>query len=131
MNYKITWTATARNDYFQVIEYLHESWGIKAARKFASIVDKKLRLISAMPKMYPKTEARENLRRCFVVKEVSMYYLEVELDEEIIIIRFYDNRQDPKKLIDSLNNNVPHSPLGRHKNSHQCKLVDYCTTSVQ
>ncbi len=56
-----------------------------------------------MPKMYPKTEARQNLRRCVVVKQVSMYYLEIGLDKEIIVVRFYDNRKNPDKLVSILN----------------------------
>ena len=103
MAHKITWTDTARNDYFGVIDYLIENWGKKSARKFKSTVNKQLKLISKMPKMYPKTEVRENVRRCVVVKQVSMYYVEVELDNEIVIVRFYDNREDVNKLPDALN----------------------------
>lgn len=103
MAHKITWTDTARNDYFGVIDYLIENWEKKTARNFKSTVNRQLKLISKMPKMYPKTDARENVRRCVVVKQVSMYYLEIEIDKEIIVIRFYDNRKDPDTLTDALN----------------------------
>lgn len=103
MAHKITWTDTARNDYFGVIDYLIENWGKKTARNFKSTVNRQLNLISKMPKMYTKTDARENVRRCVVVKQVSMYYLEIEIDKEIIVIRFYDNRKDPDTLTDALN----------------------------
>ena len=100
---KITWTETARNDYFVIVDYLIENWGRKSARSFKSTVSRQLKLISKMPKMYPKTEARQNLRRCVVVKQVSMYYLEIGLDKEIIVVRFYDNRKNPDKLVSILN----------------------------
>lgn len=83
MVYKITWTETARNDYFEVIDYLIEKWGKKSTRNFKNKVSKQINLISKMPKLYSKTEARENVRRCVIVKQVSMYYQESEVDKEI------------------------------------------------
>lgn len=103
MAHKITWTDTARSDYYEIVDYLIDNWGRKSARNFKNTVNAKLKLISKMPKMYPKTEARKKVRRCIVVKQVSMYYLEVELDNEIIIVRFYANMKDPDKLSDVLN----------------------------
>ncbi|MCD4791939.1 MAG: type II toxin-antitoxin system RelE/ParE family toxin [Bacteroidales bacterium] len=103
MSYKINWSATARNDYFTIIDYLLENWGNKSAHNFKNKVDKQLKLISRMPKIFPKTEIRKNLRRCVVVKQVTMYYLEKENSKEIFVTRFYDNRKDPDKLTDALN----------------------------
>lgn len=103
MSYTIVWTKTARDDYFEIINYLIENWGKKPAQTFNNTVEKQLKLISKMPGMYPKTAIREHVRRCVVAKQVSMYYLENEVDEKIIILRFYDNRKDPDKLPDALN----------------------------
>ena len=103
MKYKITWTETARNDYFQIIDYLFNIWGKKSAKNFKTKVNKQLELISKMPKLYSKTKARENVRRCVIVKQISMYYLEQDDDNEIIIVRFYDNRKNPDKLPNILN----------------------------
>ena len=57
-----------------------------------------------MPKLYSKTEARENVRKCVIVRQVSMYYMELEFNSEIIIIRFYNNRKDSSKLNLALDN---------------------------
>ena len=103
MAYRITWTKTARNDYFGIIDYLLGKWGRRPAGNFKTKVSKQIELISRMPKLYAKTEARENIRRCIIVKQVSMYYQETEIDEEIIIVRFYDNRKDSSQLNNVLN----------------------------
>ena len=103
MTYKIIWTVTARNDYVEIVDYLVGVWGEKSTLNFKNLVNKQLKLISKIPKIYPKTQARENVRRCVVVKQVSMYYLEIEPDKEIIIVCFYDNRKNPDKLISALN----------------------------
>ena len=100
---KIIWTNTARNDYFEIVDYLIDNWDRKSVRDFCRAVNKQIRLISKMPKMYPKTDARKNVRCCVVAKQVSMYYLDMALDDEIVIIRFYDNRKNPDTLPDALN----------------------------
>ena len=66
-------------------------------------VDKQLKLISLMPKMYLITSVRKNIRRCLVVKQVTLYYLELEENNKIIVVRFYDNRRNSDSLIKELN----------------------------
>lgn len=105
MLYKITWTETAINDYLLIVDYLIKNWGEKSAYKFRTTVNKQLNLISKMPSLYQKTEMRENLRRCIVVKQISMYYCKTEHKQEITIVRFLDNRQSPVKIKDALNDN--------------------------
>ncbi len=97
---KIIWTTTARADYFKIVDYLQEEWGQKSVLKFEGKVMKQLDLISKMPKLYSETEFRENVRRCLVVNQVSLYYLEIEQKAEIIVLRLLDNRQNPDKLPD-------------------------------
>ena len=55
-----------------------------------------------MPNLYPATGFFKGLRRCVLVKQISMYYLEVEVNKEIIIIRLYDNRRDTSELEESI-----------------------------
>ena len=105
MAYKIIWSEKARDDYFHIIDYLIEFWGKNSAKKFMSTVLHTLDIISKMPKIYPLTEYRVNLRRCIVVKQVSMYYQLNENDVEIFIVRFYDNRKNPDKLPQILDEN--------------------------
>ena len=71
--------------------------------KFSNTVTKQLELISRMPGLYPVTEARKDLRRCVVAKQVSLYYQESKPNKNIIILRFFDNRRNPDDLTDKLN----------------------------
>ena len=34
MSYKTTWTTTARDDFFEIMDYLLEKWGEKSAGDF-------------------------------------------------------------------------------------------------
>lgn len=103
MEYTIKWSEKAKNDYFQIIDYLLENWGKKSAKNFKGTVLHTLAIISKMPTIYPLTEYRENVRRCVVVKQVSMYYLVNETEIEIYVVRFYDNRRNPDKISEVLN----------------------------
>ncbi len=85
------------------MKYLISNWGGKSAMKFSNTVTKQLELISRMPGLYPVTEARKDLRRCVVAKQVSLYYQESKPNKNIIILRFFDNRRNPDDLTDKLN----------------------------
>lgn len=46
---KISWTPTARKTYFNVLEYLDETWTNKEVKSFAGKVEKLLSLIVKDP----------------------------------------------------------------------------------
>jgi plasmid stabilization system protein ParE len=96
--YQIKWSEKSKNDFVEIIDYLIDNWGKNSAKKFRNTVLSTIKLISKMPAIYPVTEYRENVRRCIVVKQVSMYYQVNETENELFIVRFYDNRRDPDKL---------------------------------
>lgn len=103
MIYKINWSAKSQNDYFKIIDYILENWGTNSARKFIEIVNHNLKIISIMPKLYPKSQIRNSVRRCLMNKKVSMYYMINESRKEVKIITFYDNRRNEKDLTSVLN----------------------------
>ena len=98
MTYSVRWTEKASSDYLEVVDYLKSRWGDRSAEKFIDKVDKQISLIQEMPSLYPASEFFQSLRRCVMAKQISMYYLEVEVTKEIIIIRLYDNRRDTSEL---------------------------------
>jgi plasmid stabilization system protein ParE len=105
VKYSTKWSEKSKDDFIQIIDYLLENWGKKSAKKFKETVFKTIELISMLPTIYPVTEYRENVRRCILVKQVSMYYQINENNNEIFIVRFYDNRRDPDKLVEILDEN--------------------------
>ena len=103
MVYSIKWSDKSKNDIIDIINYLLDNWGKNSAKKFKNTVFNTIDIISKMPNLYPLTENREDVRRCIIVKQVSMYYQVNETENEIYIVRFYDNRRDPERLTDFLN----------------------------
>lgn len=95
MNLKIEWSPRATNEYLNLIDYLLNEWGEKATIKFSNRLQTILTNISKSPKMYPATVNRENVRRCVVSKQTSLYYRVKK--EKIEIVTLFYTRQNPLK----------------------------------
>ncbi|MBX3044225.1 MAG: type II toxin-antitoxin system RelE/ParE family toxin [Candidatus Kapabacteria bacterium] len=102
MTYIIKWSEKSKNDFIEIVDYLLINWGNYSAKKFKNKVFKSIELILKFPSIYPITEYRKNLRRCIVVKQVSLYYQVKENDKEIYLVRFIDNRRATFKISKSL-----------------------------
>ncbi|RXF72589.1 type II toxin-antitoxin system RelE/ParE family toxin [Arcticibacter tournemirensis] len=96
MSYSITWSPTARITYYQVLEYLDERWTIKEIEAFISRTEEVINYICDNPLLYPYSK-ESDIHKCVVVKQVRLFY-RVRTDN-IELLVFWDNRQDPVKLL--------------------------------
>jgi hypothetical protein len=48
--------------------------------------------------MFVATEKRKNVRKGFVNNLVSLFYKVYPRKKEILLVKFHDNRQNPKKI---------------------------------
>ncbi|MEZ4721391.1 MAG: type II toxin-antitoxin system RelE/ParE family toxin [Flavobacteriales bacterium] len=95
MSFDIRWSARARQDYFNILEYLIEEWGIGSARKFDKKLQKAVSSIQDNPLQFPASDRMPNIRRCVVVKQCSLYY---RINGQLIeLITLFDTRQHPRK----------------------------------
>jgi plasmid stabilization system protein ParE len=69
------------------------NWGSKQADRFLKRVDKVLALTAEQPYMYKASSIEVTVRKGFISKQTSFYY-EIR-QNEIIILFFWDNRQEP------------------------------------
>jgi len=53
--YKIIWTAEALRNLRQIIKYPDENWSQREIKNFVRKLDKRIKLISLNPKLFPKT----------------------------------------------------------------------------
>jgi plasmid stabilization system protein ParE len=95
MKRAIIWSPRATEEYLDLIDYLLNKWGEKVTRKLIERIQDVLEVISERPEIYPATSKRENIRRCVVSKQTSLYY-RVKTDK-IELIMLFDNRRDPSK----------------------------------
>lgn len=96
MAYQIIFSEEAKIQLQSIFNYLLNNWSDKVATDFIIKVDEILFLISLNPKLYPQTKKRKGIRKCVVTKQTSLYYH--LLKNEIEIITFFDNRQNPNKI---------------------------------
>ncbi|MFI5137775.1 MAG: type II toxin-antitoxin system RelE/ParE family toxin [Sphingobacteriales bacterium] len=93
MALKIVFSDVAAEMLVTIGELIENKWSKKEAYKFLEKVHKTFGLIATQPYMFKASSFDENVRIGYLSKQTSFYY---EIHEnEIIILFFWDNRQDP------------------------------------
>jgi len=95
---KIRWTPAAKHSYMNILSYLEESWSEREILKFIDDVDKLIRLISTNPEMFQESKIKKNIRKGYISKYNTLYYRYRPGRQELELLNFWDNRQDPQKL---------------------------------
>ena len=94
--YSIIWSPRARITYFQILEYLDSNWTKKEVGFFVNRANEVKKHLIKNPLLYAGS-VKANIHRCVVVKQVSLFYRVKDNNVEFIV--FWDNRQDPAKLL--------------------------------
>lgn len=92
MSLSVLWTDEAQETFDRIVILIEDKWGMISAQKFIQVVQKTIMLIKVQPYLY-KSSATLNCRHAVITPQTSMFY-EVT-GNQIIILFFYDNRQDP------------------------------------
>jgi plasmid stabilization system protein ParE len=89
---EIRWTEEAEYTFDTILIFIEERWGKSSVEKFKSTLKTSLLNISHHPLMFPESGI-ENVRKAVITKQTSVFY-EVNPDR-IVLLFFWDNRQDP------------------------------------
>jgi len=95
---KISLSSLAVDTLENILDYIEDSWSKVSRDKAFKKVLGKFDQISSQPRSCPKSNIESNMFKCVVSKQTSFFY-RIKADEIEVII-FYDNRQDPKIIID-------------------------------
>lgn len=95
MGLTISWSTEAIADYASNVDYLLTDWSFKDAEEFVNNAGEIINLISQMPEAFPISDYK-NVRKAVVCKQISLLYVAAE--SEIILLRFWNNRQNPEEL---------------------------------
>jgi len=96
MEKKIKISKEAKKNTQRIISYLTNEWSEAVADKFIQRLENKLNYISLFPNSYPSFDKFNNVRKCVLSKQISLYY-KIK-NEEIEVLTLFDTRQDPDKL---------------------------------
>lgn len=96
---KIVWTETAAKQRREILRYWTErNKSTIYAEKLIEVTAKHLKVISKNPEAFKDTEIND-------VKESAMGHFSLFYKitpDQIIVMAFWDNRQDPKKLLKTI-----------------------------
>lgn len=92
---KVFLTRRAERNYNSILEYINQEWGSKTAQTFSNKADTTFKLLEAFPQMgHPEIN---DIRGFLLTKQTKILYR--IKDQRIIILSFFDVRQDPKRRV--------------------------------
>ncbi|MCX6148928.1 MAG: type II toxin-antitoxin system RelE/ParE family toxin [Ignavibacteriales bacterium] len=94
---KLYWTKSAQQDLEKILDYLKVEWTETTAFDFLTKLENQLKILNQFP-FIGKIIFKPKLIRAFVFsKQVTIIYRLI--DNKIVILKLFDNRQSPKKLL--------------------------------
>ena len=91
----ISWSETAKLDYWNNIEYLEREWTLTEVYNFMDKVDELIDLLAKENLTFKSTDYK-NTYQVPVVKQINLYY-RIE-NNTIELLRFWNNYQDLGKF---------------------------------
>lgn len=98
----VVWTRTADLQFIGILEYwVKKNKSSTYSKKLVKLVSERTKQIAEKPLIYKATDFKDI--RVASLGNFSIYYK--FSDEQIIVTSFWDNRQDPKQLLEILQKN--------------------------
>jgi plasmid stabilization system protein ParE len=88
-------TSRAERNFESIVDYIKEKWGEKTAKEFIQKVDEIFKLLKNYPLM--GLVEKDDIRGFQLSRQTRLLYR--IRDNKIIILSFFDVRQDPKKKL--------------------------------
>ncbi|HKL34155.1 MAG TPA: type II toxin-antitoxin system RelE/ParE family toxin [Tangfeifania sp.] len=95
MALEIYWSKRAEKQLDEILLFLQNEWGENVTKNFAKKIYNFLDLLSKYPKLGTIENKEKQIRGFPIVKQVNLFY---KIDKgRIILLSFFDNRQNPQK----------------------------------
>jgi|ERR1035437_2122346 plasmid stabilization system protein ParE len=94
----IKWADEAKKTFNKNISYLLEEWTDREIKNFIKQTNNIILRISVQPEMYAASAKSSNIRKAQINKYIVLYYRYYSSKKEIVLLTFWHNKQDPKKL---------------------------------
>lgn len=92
-DYKLYLSQEARDSFEALLEQVKERWGSKTAKQFQKDARRTLGIVTKFPFAFQTVQEDVRVRRAVVHRTISFLYRVIA--DEVQIIVFFDNRQDP------------------------------------
>jgi plasmid stabilization system protein ParE len=98
-NLIVVWSGKAERSYFEIIDYLNNSWTEKEIQRFILRTDSVINKIIDNPQLFEQHKKDPRIRRAVVHPTVILVY-KISADNKIItLLTFWGTRRNPKKFI--------------------------------
>lgn len=95
---KVSWSSEAEIQYYDILLFwIEKTKSEKYSEQIENEVTKIIQTLKDFPRIGAIYQKRE-VRRVIVLSYFSIFYRLLEKENEIEIVAFWDNRNDPKKL---------------------------------
>lgn len=92
----VKWSPLSQDEFDNILHYLQEKWNKKVVLDLLENVESLVKQISKNPKQFPVINKKKKIRKCVVSMHNTIFYQENK--NTIVILRFFDTRQNPNKL---------------------------------
>jgi plasmid stabilization system protein ParE len=93
MHFDVIFSDEANDTFESIGQQIGAKWGEKEVKEFRKRAYKVTEIISKFPLIFQAVNKTQNVRKAFIHKNCSMFYL--VRDTYIEVLFFWDNRQDP------------------------------------
>jgi plasmid stabilization system protein ParE len=95
MALEIFWSKRADNKFDEILDYLNSEWGERVTSAFVKKVYDFLDILVEFPEIGTLENSKRNIRGFVIVKQITIFY---KLSgDNIVLLNFFDNRQNPKR----------------------------------
>jgi plasmid stabilization system protein ParE len=95
MALEIFWSKRADNKFDKIPDYLSAEWGDRVTSAFVKKVYDFLDVLVEFPEIGTIEHVERNIRGFVLVRQITIFYK--VSGNSIILLNFFDNRQNPKK----------------------------------
>ena len=95
---KIEWSIKAEDTFEAIIAYLEKEFTQKEVVNFVNRVYEKLELLSLFPEMGVSSPKKKHTYRTLIHKKITLVYHHKPVKNEIVLITFWNNLQNPIAL---------------------------------
>jgi plasmid stabilization system protein ParE len=98
MAIEVIWSREAFVTYFGNIEYLRIHWSAKEIDRFIRQAEYVISRIQEHPQSFSPSPKSKAIRRARINKYITLYYRFQIQKKRIVLLSFWNTRQDPEKL---------------------------------
>lgn len=95
---EIFWTASAKNTFHKIIEWLSKEWTEREVDKFIQRTEDMLATLKRYPEMCRPSARRKNVRIGILDKHTQIVYHYSARKKRIEVLLFWGMKQDPAKF---------------------------------